>query len=346
MKLKLTVFFTLSFMLAQIFAPLPVSAAPVPAITAPSAILLDGDTNRILFEKTPNLRRAPASTTKLLTALVALERMDLNTVVTIPGYVENTPPSKINLKQGEKYRVRELVRALLINSANDAAEALAYAGGNGSRAAFVEAMNRKAASLGCKNSHWENPSGLPSDGGGQYSTAYDMSLIMDEVQKQPFLVQTLSIRTLIIKSFAGRKIYLRNHNRMLWSNSHQVIGKTGWTRVARHCFVGEFYTNNRKLVVAMLGSHALWRDLRTIVDSQFGRSIRKAFHKDDSWAERPNVRTIQTALKKAGFYKGSINGKYGRKTKKAVKKFQKSKGMKVTGSVGPQTWAALAPFAS
>ncbi len=337
MKYKTFSFFLILLLLSQVAAPIPVSANPCLLISAPSAILMDGDTNRVIFSKTPNIRRAPASTTKLLTAIVAVERMDLNAVVTIPAYIEKVPASKIHLRRRERYRVRELIRALLISSANDAAEALAYAGGGGSRQKFIGWMNDKASSLGCKKSHWVNPSGLP--GKGQYSTAYDMALIMAEVQRYPFLVQTLQARTLIIKSSAGRKIYLRNHNRML---ARRVIGKTGWTRLARHCFVGEFLVNNRKIVVAMLGSHSLWRDLRKLVDSQGTTSWVKSSGQTQTSSEPPcSVKTIQTALKRAGFFKGPINGKFGPMTKKALKRFQKSKHIRQTGTVGPQTLNAL-----
>lgn len=328
-----------ALLLAQVAAPLPVSANVSIPITAPSAILLDGATNRVVYSKTPHLRRAPASTTKLLTAIVAVESMDLNTVVTIPAYIEKVPASKIHLRRGERYRVRELVRALLINSANDAAEALAYAGGKGNRQKFMDLMNNKARSLGCNHSHWVNPSGLP--GSGQYSTAFDMARIMAEVQRYPFLVQTLQARTLIIKSFSGRKIYLRNHNRMLGQN---VIGKTGWTRLARHCFVGEFAVNGRKIFVAMLGSHALWRDLKKLVASQGGLSARSSGASKKTSVPAGRNKTIQTALKRAGFYSGPINGKYGPMTTKAVKRFQKAKGISQTGTVGPKTWGALRKF--
>ncbi len=299
--------------------------------------MFDASTNKVVYAKNTHLKRQPASTTKLLTAIVAVETMDLNAVVTIPRYVQNIPPSKIHLRAGERYRVRELVRALLINSANDAAEALAYAGGKGKRSVFIARMNKKARALGCNESNFQTPSGLPA--ANQYSTAYDMSLIMDEVQRYPFLVQTLKTRNLTIKSNSGRKIYLRNHNRML---GRAVIGKTGWTRRARHCFVGEFFVNNRKVVVAMLGSHALWRDLRTLVNSQFGRSLfRRTVSNPKGAALKPTGRNIQRALMSAGLFKGPVTGKVGPKTRKALKKFQSSKGLKPDGIAGPQTWKLL-----
>lgn len=245
------------------------AAVGVP-ISAPSAILIDQTSHRIIYSKTPNLRRAPASTTKLLTALVVMQSMDLNKIVTIPAAVERVEPSKIHLRRGERYRVRELLRAVLINSANDAAEALALTTA-GSRSKFAARMNRKARSIGCRGSHFMNPSGLPAS--GQYSTAQDMALIMREFQKHPFLVQTLATRTLTITSAKGRKIYLRNHNKMLFRGHREVVGKTGWTRAAKHCFVGQISATNRKVFVAMLGSRRLWKDLMLLVTYQFGASL-------------------------------------------------------------------------
>lgn len=341
MRLKPISFFAAVFLTAQSVFPLPVFAGPSIPVTAASVVLMDSATRQIIYSKTPNLRRAPASTTKLLTALVAVERMDLNAVVTIPAYIEKIPPSKIHLRRGERFRVRELIRAVLISSANDAAEALAYAGGGGSRYKFMEWMNQKARSLGCKQSHWINPSGLP--GQGQYSTAADMALIMNEVRRSPFLVQTLQTKNLLIKSASGRKVFLRNHNRML---GEQVIGKTGWTRLARHCFVGEFTVGSRKVMVSMLGSRGLWRDLRTLVNSQRGPSwINRKKNLRKAAAPVKTNAVIQRALRKAGYYNGPINGKIGPLTTKSIKRFQKAKGIQQTGSVGPQTWNALRVFA-
>ncbi len=248
---------------AQSYAAL---AAPV---TASSYVLLDQNSGRIIHSQTPNLRRAPASTTKLLTAIVVVKNIDLNRVVTIPRYIEKIEPSKIHLRRGERYRVRELLAAVLISSANDAAETLAYAV-SGSRANFARLMNRQAASIGCKSSKFVNPSGLPAS--GQYSTAYDMALIMREFQKYPFLVQTLAAPTLTIKSARGRKIYLKNHNKMLFRGHREVVGKTGWTRAARHCFVGHI-NGSRKAVISMLGSRRLWKDVLALVKYQYASSI-------------------------------------------------------------------------
>ncbi len=336
---------SLSIILGIVFAPLhgaEVYAFSVLPITAKSAILIDHSTQRIVYAKTPHLKRAPASTTKILTSIVAVQNMDLNRVVTIPAFAEKMPPSKIYLKTGEKYRIKDLIRALLITSANDAAEALSFIGGGGSRAHFADLMNRKARSLGCSRSHFVNASGLPAK--NQYSTAYDMALIMKEAQRYPFLVETMGTRTMQIQSRAGRKIFLKNHNKMLWQNSRAVVGKTGWTRTAKYCFVGQINFNGRKVFVSMLGSLRLWKDLKTLVDYPFGLALLKRYPNHTKGTGREGRMKIQLALKRAGFDPGQIDGRFGRKTLRALKKFQKAKGLRGDAIVGSRTRNQLQRF--
>ncbi len=312
------------------------SAAWAPSISAPSALLLDSN-NQIVFSKTPHLRRAPASTTKLLTAIVALNLMDADSTVIVPKYAESMEPSKIYLRAGERYKLRDMIAAILVNSANDAAAAIAISAG-GSISGFAKEMNRVARELGCKDSNFVNPNGLPD--ARQYSTVYDMALIMREAQRYPVIQQVLKVRTGTIRSYAGRRIGLRNHNKMLWRDSREVLGKTGWTRSARHCFVGQISVGGKRVFVAMLGSHRLWKDLKMLVDYQFGAVIIRKY-KNNRLSARENNKKIQLALKRAGFYSGSVDGLMGTATKKAVRKYQKKHGLPQTGSVGPQTWKLL-----
>ncbi len=340
MSKKISTIVLIALFAAQLIAsPGTVDAAPIVPITAPSAILIDNSTQTVYYSKTPHLRRAPASTTKILTAIVVLDQMGADEVITIPAFVKSIEPSKIYLKQGEKYRVRELVKAMLVNSANDAAETLGWAAGGG-RAGFSKLMNAKVRSLGCQDSNFVNPSGLPD--ARQYSTVYDMSLIVRASQKYPLIVEAMKIRTGSIRSLGGRKLYLRNHNKMLW-RTRNVMGKTGWTRAARHCFVGYISAYNKKVYVAMLGSHRLWRDLKTLVDFQFGLSFRgRKANKDNSDALEP--RQIQLALKRAGYYSGPVTGHIGPVTRKAIKRFQKAHKIPQTGTVGPLTTDKLNNF--
>ncbi len=323
-----------SYLLLAIYAPAPLQAAVI-NVSAPSVILLD-NANHIVYSKTPHLRRAPASTTKILTAMVALDHLRGDQIVKIPAFVTSIEPSKIYIKPGERYYVRDLVKATLINSANDAAETLAHAAG-GSRAGFAKMMNRKARSLGANSSNFVRASGLPAQ--NQYSTAYDMALIMRAAEKYPFIVQTMQTRNGAIRSVAGRRLYLHNHNRMLG----RIMGKTGWTRAARHCFVGSInLPSNRRVFVAMLGSHRLWRDLKTLVDSQVGRSISKKAR------ILPNVKAtpvqVQRQLKRAGYYSGRIDGILGSRSAQAIRRFQSAHGLGADGVVGPATWKKLRRF--
>ncbi len=332
--------------LGQIFVGVPIPSAQAAIflpITAPSAILMDYSTNQILYSKTPNLKRAPASTTKILTSLVVMDTLSLDQVVTIPDFVNSIEPSKAHLQPGERYRVQDLLRATLISSANDAAETLAYHAGNGSRQIFANKMNAKVRALGGQNSHFVRASGLPAV--DQYSTAYDMALVMREAQRNPFIVETMKIKTMMIRSMDGRPICLKNHNKMLWRSGRSVLGKTGWTQSARHCFVGIIHVAGRDVFVSMMGSRKIWKDLTRMRDFLRGGS---AASKIASKKSRPNGKAVaikaQKALKELGFYSGPFHGIMDSKSRKAIRKFQKSKKIRATGRLGPKTLQALQPY--
>ncbi len=334
-----SLFVVISFVAASVWGPLPsASAYSALPISASSAVLLDADSRQLLYAKNLNLRRAPASTTKILTSIVAAEMLPLDRVVVIPAFAESVQPSKVHLRAGERYYAKDLLRAVLMNSANDAAEVIAVAAA-GSKAAFAARMTAKARSIGCTHSNFVNPSGLPDN--RQYTTAYDMALIMRQVQNYPFIENTMKTRTGAIYSLDGRTIYLRNHNRMLWRESREVIGKTGWTRSAKHCFVGRIRGANQKAYVSMLGSNNLWRDLRILVDYTSGTSVRAPRHALKLKSRREETLEVQRALKKAGFFKGRVDGKFGPVTAKALKRFQKANGLRADGVVGKMTLAKL-----
>lgn len=337
MKKFISLFLTFTWMVFVAVPPAMTYAVVAVPITASSAVLLDQPSRRILFAKTPHLRRPPASTTKILTAIIVMDLLPLDAVVRIPAFAERTPPSKAHLRYGERYNVRDLLKAMLVSSANDAAEVLAVAAA-GSRATFAAHMNRKARMIGASRSHFTTASGLPAP--TQYSTAYDMALIMKEAERYSFIVQTMKTRTAYIYSLKGRRLFLKNHNKMLWRDHREVIGKTGWTRTARHCFVGQIRVAARNVVVAMLGSHRLWRDLRTLMDYQFGKSITRTINPRKIPA-REKTKRIQQALKNAGFFAGPVSGHYGPLTLRAVKRFQTSVGLSPDGIAGPQTWKKL-----
>lgn len=323
------------------FPPSLVEAGSI-TLLAPSAVLLDGRTQQILYARSPHVKRAPASTTKLLSVIVALDHLPLDKIVQIPGGLEYIQPSKIGLRAGERFYVRDLVKATLVKSANDAAEALAILTA-GSRPAFAKLMNQKAKSIGASNSHFVNPNGLPAS--SQYSTAYDLAKIIMAASKYPFIVKTLKIRSTVIYSRGGRRIPLNNCNKMLWRTGG-VIGKTGWTRNARHCFAGRVQTNGKVIFVGLMGSQRrqyLWSDLRRVQFVSTGK-MPKPIVSAPAIPARKETLKVQKALQRAGYFKGNPTGFYGKRTKAAVRSFQKSKGISVTGMAGPETWKKLKVF--
>ena len=337
--------FTLSFLLIFSNFPSLETASAMPAsvglpITAGSALLLDAATQRVIYAKAPHIPHPPASTTKVMTALVVLEKMPLDRQIRIPSWASSIEPSKVYLRPGEIYRVRDLVHAALISSANDAAEVLAVEAA-GSRAKFAQWMNEKARRIGCQNTHFVNPSGLPP--GNQYSTVYDLALIMREARKNPFIVDSMSRKYHTIYSRQGRKISLRNHNRLLWRSQRSVIGKTGYTRRGQHCFVGRIKWSGREVLVSLLGSHQLWRDLKVLLDYQFGVALYKASKNQKQWSE-PATAAFQQALSRARFYTGKRDGKFGPQTVRAVELFQKKNGLPPNGLMTHSTCKKLTRY--
>lgn len=311
-----------------------------PPITASSAVLIDVATQKFIYAKSPHIRRPPASTTKILTALVVLERVSTKSVVRIPSWVRSIEPSKVYLRRGEHYLVRDLLHATLISSANDASEVLAVATA-GSQARFAQWMNERARRIRCRNTHFVNPSGLPS--AGQFSTSYDLALIMKEARKNSFIVDSLSQKYRLIRSLEGRKIWLRNHNRFLWRNPRTVIGKTGYTREGRHCFVGRIKWGGREVLVSLLGSHRLWQDLKVLLDYQFGVAFYKIYKNRRHWSPA-ETRALQAALGRAGYSPGPADGKFGPLTLRAIELFQKKNGIPPDGILGPLTCKRLVRF--
>jgi D-alanyl-D-alanine carboxypeptidase len=204
----------------------------------------------------------------VLTAYLALRSGRLASSLTVSRYAASMQPSKIGLKPGWSMNVNDLVYATLLNSANDASVVLAE-GLAGSVPEFAQHMNQTAWRLGARNSHFVNPNGLNDD--GHYSTVRDLTTIMRAALAVEPFEQILSTRETHITPEGGsrRNIVLRSHNRMLEDERTRVIGKTGFTRAAKKCFVGLAIQDNRSMLVALLGSSDLWGDLRRMVDFAF-----------------------------------------------------------------------------
>ena len=238
-------------------------------INSRAAVVMDASTGAILYAKNPDLRCPPASTTKLMTAIVAIERADIHDIVTISRNVSRTPPHKAGFKEGDKVTVEELLNAALISSANDAAVALAEEVA-GSESRFVELMNRKAAAIGAHDTRFINANGLP--GAGQYTTATDLSKIMGYALRYPKLREIIGTRVSEISTERGKAIFLRNTNKLLWSEDDLVGGKTGYTRKARHCFVCAAERRQDTVIVTILGSPSredLWKESASLITRGF-----------------------------------------------------------------------------
>ena len=233
-------------------------------VTAESVVLMDPWTKRIIYSKNPHIEFPPASTLKIMTALVVLKNSHLEKKVVISKFASSMEPSKVYLEEGEIYLIKDLLKALILNSGNDASVALAE-GIAGSEEGFVDIMNEMAKTIGAKNTNFKNSNGLPEE--GQYSTAYDLALIVREAMKNRNFVDIARIKNTEIEELSsGRRIKLKNHNKTLWKDApYLVLGKTGYTKKAGHCFAGYIQYNRwRKVIVVILKSRKPWSDLKLL----------------------------------------------------------------------------------
>jgi len=260
--IKNTVF--LFFLAAWSLSPAAVASAA--AIQSRAAVVMDAATGRLLYAKNPERCLMPASTTKLMTALVVLDNAGLGDVATVSRRASRTAPLTAGFHEGDKVTIETLLYAALVRSANDAAVVLAEAVA-GSEEAFVKLMNMKAIAIGADNTKFINANGLP--GKGQYITALDLAKIMRQAIQHPVLREILGTRMAEVSTESGKTIFLKNTNRLLWSDKDIVGGKTGYTRGALHCFVCAGERENGTLIVAVLGTPSrslLWKESEDLME--------------------------------------------------------------------------------
>jgi len=240
-------------------------------IKSRAAVAMDAATGRVLYAKNPEHFLMPASTTKLMTALVVIDNVGLGDIVTVSRKAAKTAPMKVGLKEGDKVTIEALLHAALIKSANDAAVALAEAVA-GSEEEFVKLMNKKAVEIGAENTKFINANGLP--GRGQHITAHDLAKIMRVAILSPVLKEILNTRVTEVATQSGRTVLIANTNRLLWYDEDIVGGKTGYTRQARHCFVCAGTRKNEIIIVAVLGAPSrglLWKESENLI--AFGSKV-------------------------------------------------------------------------
>lgn len=215
-----------------------------------AAILMDQTTKRVLFGKNERDRVKIASTTKILTAIVAVENKDLDSVAIISKKAATTGGSTIGLKSGSEVTLRALLYGLLLKSGNDCAVAIAEHIG-GSVETFVEMMNKKAYEIGAKDTHFTNPHGLDTE--DNYSTAYDLALITCYAKQIEIINKMLGTESITI-NFGNTPKYLANTNRLLFTYEYCDGGKTGFTNIANRCLVATAKKEDLKIVAVILGA--------------------------------------------------------------------------------------------
>jgi serine-type D-Ala-D-Ala carboxypeptidase (penicillin-binding protein 5/6) len=231
----------------------------IPNTRAESVIVVDARSGQVLYEKNADQHRAPASTQKLLTALIVAERGYLDQPITIMPSDTLAAPTKLYLKPGETYRRIDLVRALLVKSPNDVARALArdYAG---SPEAFAEVMNQRARAAGAMNSNFRNPNGLPDP--MQFSTARDLAMIARAAYANPTIRSIVSMPNYVFRYNDGRTRELENTNKVLKRLPYCNGMKTGYTDAAGSCLISSASRPGRDVIAVVLGhtKPRIWHD--------------------------------------------------------------------------------------
>lgn len=264
MRLLRRAVFTAVFLLVLSPSFVPVLAAEEPDISALAAILMDRESGRVLWAKEARRRLPIASTTKIMTALLALERGCEEDSVRVSRKAAETEGSSIWLERGEKKMLGELIYGLMLRSGNDAAVAIAEHIG-GTEKNFVQMMNEQAAALGAGDTLYSNPHGLP--GGYHYSTARDLGLITCRALQNERFRQVVATPTWTI-SWPGRPWdrVMGNQNRLLELYPGGDGVKTGWTTEAGRCFVGSATREGWQLVCVVLNAPQMWEDAAALLD--------------------------------------------------------------------------------
>ena len=250
--------------------PPPASSSSPQPLSASSAVLMDARTGRVLYALAPSVRRPPASTTKMMTALLVAESLTPGAVIPITSRaaVERSG-SAIGLEPGERWSAGDLMRALLMHSANDAAIALAE-GVAGSVEAFAAQMNARAAALGARGTHFVTPHGRYDP--RHVSTAYDLALIARTALAHPWIAEIVRSQTWPLRRGKGR--LLINTNKLLWRYPGADGVKTGWIAESGPTLVASATRGGWQLIVVVLNSPQVFTDAAALLNYGFGAFTR------------------------------------------------------------------------
>jgi D-alanyl-D-alanine carboxypeptidase (penicillin-binding protein 5/6) len=258
---------TVGWLLLTIAAVSPAVHATSINIAGKAAVLMEMRTGKILWERNKDLSLAPASTTKILTALVVSERSKASDVVTVPVEATVATGGTARVLAGERLSVEQLLYGMLLGSANDAAIALANHAG-GSVARFVNLMNKEARSVGAQRSSFRNPTGLPQK--GHVTTAHDLAAIARAALANPRLRKIVAARIYPWRS-AQWQGEIKNSNVLLETYEGAIGVKTGQTNEAGFCLVAAAARGNKSFIAVVLKSteRSGWQDARNVLDYGF-----------------------------------------------------------------------------
>ena len=233
---------------------------------AESAILIEGNSGNVLYQRNADEKLPMASTTKIMTALTALKYKDSEEIFTVPKQAVGCEGTSAYLEEGEKYTLRDLLIALMLQSANDSAVAIAT-NVAGDIESFCVLMNQYAKDLGLKNTHFQNPHGLPAD--DHYTTARELAQIALEAHKNPVLSSIIKTKNATVKSLDGKTRSYSNHNKLLFSYKGANGVKTGYTKKSGRCLVSSAERDGLLLIAVTLSSRNDWKEHSSMLDFGF-----------------------------------------------------------------------------
>jgi D-alanyl-D-alanine carboxypeptidase (penicillin-binding protein 5/6) len=231
-------------------------------ITSKSVMIMDAETGETIFAKAPDAPRQPASTIKVLTGMIAIKSLKNNELVPVSRHAQKMPRSKIYLDTKKKYKADDLINAVLLASANDASVALAEKIAGNERD-FARMMTLRAKLWGARKTVCRTANGLTAK--GQQTTARDLAQIFRHAMQDREFARRM--KKTKVKTSYGK--LLRNHNKALWQVKGAVGGKTGYTYAAKQTYVGKFQRGDDAIIVAIMGSHTMWTDIKRLVEYGF-----------------------------------------------------------------------------
>ncbi|MDL2257710.1 D-alanyl-D-alanine carboxypeptidase [Eubacteriales bacterium OttesenSCG-928-K08] len=253
------------FVLALLFVPLRAANALGPQVNASGAVLMDQATTRVLASQNAHERMPMASTTKVMTAMLAIENAPLNTIITVPKQGYAVEGSSMYLELGEKLTLEDLLYGLMLSSGNDAAVTIAMHIG-GSVEGFARMMNNRALELGCLNTSFVTPNGLHDD--NHYTTAYDLALICCAAMELPQFRQIVGTQYWTTKS-GNITRSIKNKNKILWNYNGGNGIKTGFTKAAGKCLTFSAERGEGMVVGVVLNAPDMWKSATTLMDFGF-----------------------------------------------------------------------------